>query len=349
MGTNTQLFRCGRPECDVASTGVCMEGNLPVESCPFLGKEDESDIEDYEESSFAEELDVENIRLPLDSGEALNINEVDEFLRYKSARFISIIGENESGKTTLICALYEKFLRGCFANYSFAGSRTLVGLEKKSYHSRVSSGLNHPDTLRTSFSDGLRFLHFSLVSNDASVERIELMISVRAGEMYQRARNNSVFVPELIEVKKAWLVVLLMDGNRLATAANRSNAMQSIRQTIQALIDGEALSGNSQVQIVITKNDLLQNIKGKDLFDTHLDNFCSALVRDFSARLKALSFFKISARNPNEEVTAANGLDQLLKSWCATNALNLKADRTIHDLKTEFDNLLVRTQLGDMF
>ena len=346
MGTNAQSLRCSRPECEISTTGICVEGNTPVESCPFFGKDLENSIDNFEEDSFSQEPSAEDDRVQLDLGEALSTEEVDQFLRARDARFITIIGESESGKTTLICSLYEKFSRGHFAGYSFAGSRTLIGFEKKVHHSRINSGKTHPDTQRTSYSDGLKFFHLSLV-HPALAGRIELMISDRAGEMYQQARNNSAAVVDLIEVQKAWMVLILMDGNRLATATTRSGAMQSVRQTLQALLDGGALNHTSRVQIITTKIDLLREVKGQEAFKRQMETFCSTLKRDFEPRLGHLTFSEIAARDPAEEISALNGLDDLLKSWCTTDISNPRRSLNKLELKTEFDRLLMRTYMGD--
>ena len=212
MVATVQSRECGRSECEVLETGVCVEGNTPPESCPFFGQATDDAHEEFEEENNEESSDVqqsiEPTRVSLPSGEALTPAEIDQFLRCKPARFVTIVGDFDSGKTTLICALYDRFLRGSFAGHLFGGSRSLVGLEKKSHHARIESGRVAPDTLRTSLSDGLKYFHFTLVPIEDRQSRVELMLSDRAGEQYQKARNNSDDVSELIEVKTAQYVVL---------------------------------------------------------------------------------------------------------------------------------------------
>lgn len=73
-----------------------------------------------------------------------------------------------AGKTTLVAALYEKFNEAPFANYLFAGSKTLVAMERRSHLARLTSGALRPDTERTLITDirDTRFLHFCLRSAD---------------------------------------------------------------------------------------------------------------------------------------------------------------------------------------
>jgi len=351
METN-QLRNCSNPECDALNTGICVEGNSPVESCPFFGLAVEDvNNDDTENLTAPEALDVqlaqESSQVTLPSGETLTPAEVDRFLLCKSVRFITIIGDLDSGKTTLICALYDKFLRGSFAGYLFAGSRTLVGLEKNSHHARIDSGREAPDTQRTSISDGLKFFHFSLVPSDSSQSRIELMLSDRAGEQYKKARDNSDVASELIEVKKAQHVVLLMNGEHISEHSRRHNAMQSVRQTIRAYLDAGAFSKNSLVQVVMTKIDLLENIPDKQLIEDQLEQFYSTLQKDFSGRLGDLSFSEISARDPKGIFPPAKGINELLKKWCTSAPQPpIQAQLQIR-LNTEFDRLLSRTPMED--
>jgi hypothetical protein len=359
MAETVQSRNCGNPECDVSNTGICVEGNTPAESCPFFGRAaddygnsddnvDEFESEEYDAEASELQQTIEPIRIPLPSGEALTQAEVDQFLLWRSARFVTIVGDFDSGKTTLICALYDKFLRGSFAGHLFGGSRTLVGLEKKSHHSRIDSGRLSPDTLRTSLADGLKFFHLSLVPNEDLQSRIELMLSDRAGEQYQNARNNSAAVSELIEVKKAQYVVLLMDGGRIVDPTHRSNGMQSVRQTLRAFLDGGALSETSRVQVVTTKIDLLANVLEKQALETQLEEFREGLQKSFAKRLGELSFWEVAARDPYGEFSPAYGMEELLKSWCAFTPVSVIHTPLQITLNTEFDRLLSRTPIGDI-
>lgn len=342
--------RCGRPGCEVDKTGVCLEGNTPSESCPFFGKATVDVPEDFEDQdnsdTSAVQHSIEPNRVSLPSGEALTLADVDHFLLWKPVKFVTIVGELDSGKTTLICALYDRFLRGSFAGHLFGGSRTLVGLEKNSHHARIESGRTVPTTPRTSLSDGLKYFHFSLVSEENIHSRVELMLSDRAGEHYQKARNNSDVVSELIEVKKAHHVVLLLDGGRIANPVYRSGAMQAIRQTIRVLLDGGALSNTSSVQVVTTKVDLLVDHPNKDAINGLLEKFRTQLKTDFGERLGTLSFWEVAARDPKRGLPPAHGLEKLLVSWCASRPIVAVPSPLRIPLHTEFDRLLSRTPMG---
>ncbi|PHI30893.1 TRAFAC clade GTPase domain-containing protein [Budvicia aquatica] len=347
----TEMLSCGRPDCEVSKTGICIEGHSPLQSCSFFGKSniDELDVLEYdiavEDIIEENEIPIEESRIRLPSGENLTIDEVDRFLLYRPVRFVTIIGEFDSGKTTLICSLYEKFLKGNFSGYIFSGSRTLVGFEKKTHHSRVDSGRASPDTTRTSLLDGLRYYHLSLTkhSTDLSSKRIELMISDRAGESYQRARYNSIYIEELIELQKSDYIVILLDGARLAVPFERHNTMSSVRQTLMAFISKGYLSKQSRVQIVTTKIDLLKHIEDSDLLNKLLAEFRTGLLNDFGESLGELIFSDISARDPLNSYPIAHGVDALLDSWCEPTPINYQKMYNDINLTTEFDLLLLRT------
>lgn len=343
----TAVLTCGRSECEVSKTGICSEGHTPPESCPSFGQAISDIVVKLAEDHNAEDSNVlqdkKTSRVSLPSGEALVLDEIDQFLLWKPIKFVTIVGDFDSGKTTLISSLYERFLRGKFAGYLFGGSRTLVGFEKRAHHSRVDSGRASPDTLRTSFSDGLRYFHLSLMRDGDTLPGIELMLSDRAGEQYLKARNNSELINELIEVKKAQHVVVLLDGARLADPMQRHSAMQAVRQTLQAFLDNGALSNLSRVQVVTTKIDLLKKIPQLEILNTQLGDFRTRLLRDFGKLLAELSFWEIAARSQSGEFSAAYGIDDLLASWCASIPPVVTRTQFRTKLTNEFDRLLSRT------
>ncbi|WP_420192776.1 TRAFAC clade GTPase domain-containing protein [Klebsiella pasteurii] len=343
---------CARNDCSYSTTGICLEGHSSPESCSFIGMDDSHlvDLDGYEgdenEEEVIDEILLNNDFISLSSGETLTIPDVDHFLLSKPAKFVAIIGELDSGKTTLICSLYECFLKGKFSGYSFKGSRTLIGFEKRAHHSRIDSGRVMPDTLRTSFFDGLRYFHLSLVKEETEnvkPEYFDLMLSDRAGEQYQQARSNSENIKELIEIKKSDYIVLLLDGAKLADPFQRHSAMQAVRRTLWAFLDADALSSTSKVQVVTTKLDLLSEIPQKEIFDELIQEFKSSLISDLGPRLGELSFSEVSARDPSAQYPLASGLDNLVKEWCSAKPITVRKEIKYQKFVSEFDRLFLRT------
>lgn len=339
--------RCGRHDCEIATTGVCAEGLQPVESCPFFGKELPEEI-DNDDSLLSDQsltwIDPEKVPLP--AGDALDVNAVDEFLRWRPAIFVAIVGDRDSGKTTFISAIYDRYRRGPFAGHIFAGSRTLVGFEQRAHPARAASGLSRPETTRTPLSAGPHFLHFTLAPTAQPHERYDLMLSDRAGEIYRQARSDSALIADLVEVAKADCTVLLLDGERIADPVERAEAMQATRQNLRALLDGGALDSNAIVQVVTTKIDLLLEHPERDTVEHHKQLFCDRLLQDFGPRVRELTFWDIAARAPDPEFEPALGVEALVCSWLEEPGRRSPlVVQSIVPLKNEFDRLLIRTPL----
>lgn len=343
----TTIIGCNKVGCEVLKTGLCADGHNPRESCPFFGGATASGTSDSENLDLdVHQHDSKEEWVDLPSGEALDLAGADEFLRCRPITLVTIVGERESGKTTLICAIYDRFLHGPFAQCQFAESRTLSGFERRSHDSRADSGRTVPDTPRTSHLDGLQFFHLGFLRLDRAGERVDLMLSDRAGETYRQARSRSDIVPDLVEVSKAGTAVLLLDGGRVATRAQRAGAFQAVRQTLRAFLDGGALGLWSRVQIVTTKIDIWfdQMDPDRQEMEAALSEFRERLRIDFAYRLKDLSFWGIAARDPSGRLQAAHGVDALFTSWLVGTSGRTEAiDRSMPILRSEFDRLLLRT------
>jgi hypothetical protein len=301
-------------------------------------------VEDGDDSEDDRSIDLKRVRLP--SGNFLTAEELDDFLRWRPATLVAVVGLPASGKTTLLCALYERFLKGPFADHLFAGSRTIIGLEKRSHESRIASGRTEPDTKRTTISEGLTFAHIAMVSGSTDHLRTDLMLSDRAGELYSQTQNNSSHAAELLELSKAQIVLLLMDGKRLADPALRSGALQSVRQMLRAFIDGGAVGSSSVVQVVTTMIDLLREHGDKEHIEARVSEFRRNLERDFASKVAELTFWEIAARDPQGRVPPAFGLAELVTDWTRLRNRILSLPQVSIQIEAERDKLLVRTGIG---
>ncbi len=282
--------------------------------------------------------------LEISSGEAFTIADVDAFLCERPATVVALVGDADSGKSTLVCSIYDRALHGPFADRLSSGIRTIIALERRAHHERLDSGMQIPDTMRTPISEGLQFFHFAFSSMDDPSVREDILISDRAGELYNRARGNPEIVAELNEFPKADVVSILLDGGRMAVPEERSGAMQAVRQSLRLLSDTGAVDKSSAVQVVTTKQDLLQAAGDWNTFQTRLDEFRGQLVKDFGGRVASLEFFTVSARDPKRVLDRAFGVDALMLSW-----LGVKRQRSFGRQlmagsgATEFDKLSERT------
>ncbi|MCZ7484142.1 TRAFAC clade GTPase domain-containing protein [Rhizobium rhizogenes] len=301
----------------------------------------QDEAEDTEESAG---VGTNEQRVALPGGEAMTSEEVNRFLLGREASFVTIVGDKDSGKSTIVCAIYDRLLRGPYANLAFAQSRTLMALERRSHYSRIESGRAVPDTPRTSILEGLHYFHLGLVMGDN--DRVDLLISDRAGEVYRDARGDSSLIETLPELPQADRLILLIDGRRAANPLERASALQAVRQSLRAFLDGGALGTNSVVQVVTTKMDLISGSADEVATTAALSEFEHRLNRDFSNRVAELSFRKIAARDPVGNLAPAFGLDAMLVEWVTKKPRASTFSVSPPTLCSEFDKLLARTPTG---
>ena len=155
------MATCAQPGCRFNEDGTCLEGQGP--KCPHLVHEEDPQEETIEVAPSEEaeapdpEVDVE----PLYSGKKLTSDQAASILRASPARVISIAGAKDSGKTTLLARIHEYFHEGPFSEYSFSGSRTLMGFGLVSWNAMMASGRHKADTERTKPWENDDFLHLN--------------------------------------------------------------------------------------------------------------------------------------------------------------------------------------------
>ncbi len=299
---------------------------------------DDVDVFDQAEAGNPVEQDQRWITLPPSS--MLSIEDADEMLRWRPASLIAIVGERNGGKTTLVTEIYERFLRGPFAGALFAHSLSLLGFERKSFQSRAEAGAEVPDTPRTSKQDGLRMFHLA-VAEESHLRRTDLLISERAGEVYREIRDQPARAAELLEVRKAATVALVIDGQRVLDARRRAEVLASVRNVLRALSDGGVIAPSAQVQLVTTKCDLLDADEAASARDA-LGEFEERTTASYAGRFAVIEAFRTAARDPRGVIEPARGLAPLLRSWLRPRPEPATEAPTLPTLASEFDRLLLR-------
>jgi ribosomal protein L30E len=313
---------CSRTGCPVALTGTgrCLEGFDPVDTCPYYS----SDEVTAEEAITLLSGDI----VDLPSGEALNEKQAADVAREDTSKVIIIAGPFNSGKTTIITSLFEAFQDAPLSNYLFRGSRTLVGLERRSHLGREESGLEEADTSHTSLREGVMFLHLALSTFESSkLDTGSLLLSDISGELFRTIRDSSEAAKQLISLTRADHLCIVVDGERLVRTSERQIAKNDSRSILRSIIEANVLSRSCVVDIAITKWDLivqaLEGPEGKQIgeFIDGTKDALKAIARNHSARIH-----EIAARPPKEaKVPFAHGLPTLLRSWMSKKELLAEA------------------------
>ena len=322
-----------------------MEAHATNELGQVIGDPDvDLDLEDDPEDVNVQGVDVQQKALLVHGGSSLNNKELGDFLKWRTAVRIAVVGDLSSGKSTLLSSIYDQYLRGGYAGLSFVGSLSVVAFEQLVHYSREASGGVVPDTKRTSITDGLSYYHLALTPTGNPLKRVDLMLSDRAGEVYNRVKDNPDSAEGLSELLHADRVLLLLDGAKLIDDEAWANATQGVRQLLRSLLDGGALGIFSNVKIVTTKYDLIESAQENSEPLSRLEFFLGALKKTFTPRLKCLTFSRVSAR-PADLSISATGLDELLSDWVTPHHSALGFSMRNIELESEFDRIVIRTPI----
>lgn len=298
------------------------------------------DIDVFEQAEAGKSVEQDERWMTLPPSGMLSIEDADAILRWRPASLVAVVGERNGGKTTLVTEIYERFLRGPFAGTLFTHSLSLLGFERKSFQSRADSGAEIPDTPRTSKQDGLRMFHLA-VADESDLRRTDLLVSERAGEVYREIRDQPARAAELLEVRKAATVALIIDGQRVLDDRRRAEVFASVRNVLRAFTDSGVIDPRAQVQLVTTKCDLLEPDRAAAARDA-LGEFEERTTASYAARFATIEAFRTAARDPRGAIEPARGLAPLLRSWLRPRPEPAVEAPTMPALVDEFDRLVLR-------
>jgi hypothetical protein len=284
-----------------------LEGFDPVVSCPYVHQ---SSIE--EDDAQAAVMQDELVALP--AAEALSEFDAAKITRNQPTKLVIIAGPYNSGKTTILTALFEAFQEAPFANFIFRGSKTLVGFEKRCHLGRIESGNHEPDTLHTSVREGIRFLHLSLLASEKGAsECTDLLLSDISGESFRRIRDSSAAAKEMEVLNRADHLCIVIDGDKLTSLETRQSARSDSRSLIRSIIEAGVIAPECIIDVVISKFDLIVEKQDNDV-EEFIDQMKKALAEVASNH--TVEFHDIAARpHRNAKVPFAHGLPTLLRSW----------------------------------
>ncbi len=267
-----------------------------------------------EEASAAEASPPESeepqwIELP--SGEALSYEEAGETMKVAPTQVVLVAGEDDSGKTSLLCGIYEQFSNGGFAGHLFCGSRTLRAFERRSFLQRSESGLKTPDTERTRLAVGqLALLHLELQAKDSG-ERVGLLATDLAGEAFRFIRNDPKECERYPVLGRIDCVALLLDCERLTDRNERYGHVNSTRTILRSLLQSGALRARVPIILALSKWDLVEGTAARRQAEKDAQEVLAA------AGESPTEVMKIAAApvKTGSSVQAGYGLASLLGKW----------------------------------
>lgn len=260
-------------------------------------------------------VEEHNDVLVLPSGEALDIKETYKITAKEDTKLIVLVGPSSCGKTTIIAAVYQMFLRSPVEQLFFAGSKTLLGYEQRSYYSRFSTNPNEPMTWRTSGGVSNSFLHLRLWDSKQNTF-INFLLADISGEDYERYTNNVDAVREHLGfIKYADYIVSVLDGELILDNSKRNGLTNDMAQLLQTIVDSNLTSKYTKLQVLFSKYDAIDNLE-KAASNEYID-YCKNVYQErFKPQFADFEFYNVAAMPKNgDKYDFGSGIEELIFSW----------------------------------
>jgi energy-coupling factor transporter ATP-binding protein EcfA2 len=301
------IQKCSKEGCDVGTTGKCSAGHENHAECPYYIKS--------EVGSLSPKL------IKLASGQDLTDNETIEITANTLTRLIVLAGAVGSGKTTLLASLYGTFLEKPFAGYIFAGSKTLLGFEKRCHLARLSSNGIIGDTERTKSGHDHNLLHLRVRKHDLQSVPQEMLFTDISGETYNQARDFDDECKRLKFINRADHFGLMIDGEKISNLKTRQSAFQDAKILLRRCVENNMFLSSPFIEIIFTKYDIYKN--NKEATDVFIPQIIQEFKNSYKDILSRLEFFEVAAMNG---IGARHDLERLLVKWTEKSPYLLKQE-----------------------
>ncbi len=256
---------------------------------------------------------AEGYLVPLAPAGPLLLDGANEVASDKPTFLTVLVGDAESGKTTLIACVYINLLNGPFGAIRFGGSRTLFAFEDRAFLALARSGLHEATTRRTLYTERQTFLHLVLARDDG--EHAPLLVGDMSGEYFDRAVDNAAELTKIGFMKRADHLAVIIDGAKATDATTRQVARSRMRQLVRRLLENNIVPPRG-LQIVVSKWDKVVSAGDSAIA------FVDAQVAEFEVLATRFNvsaeIFRTAARSETPDgVPAGFGVYELLMSWLA--------------------------------
>lgn len=266
----------------------------------------------------------EQMALPIWVGEGMDEQEANLMASGVDCRVIVLVGDVDSGKTTLVSAIWELLNSGPLFGWSFAGSKTMVGFESRCFLSRSESENETPETQRTSRVEAGRFLHLAIKS--MGKERQNLLIYDVTGESYQAANANSDDCKALPFFSRADHITVLIDGRKMCSITERLNEKTKIYRLLRRCLDCGAIGTDTCLSIGVSKWDTVAACLDRDNTSSFIDHTQKEFELLLKGKVKAYDFCSFASRSgtaeSNMHIKLGHGIDALLACWTRSPAMH---------------------------
>lgn len=312
---------CTEEGCDIHKPGYkCLNQFTDLSKCPHYSPNDQLPISDFTELPDTDNSD-DNVSVHKDlnvvhtySGSALNMEEVNQVSLSNISRLVIFAGMPNVGKTTFLLSLIQLFeTKQSFCDFLFAGSRTLLEFEEKSFDSKIESGRETEDTARTRIGP-VKFLHLNVASEDLST-KLNLLFTDISGEAFVAMRDSTEECKKFTLAQRADHFVLFLDSKLLSDLVNRATAKIDGLGILRGLIEAGSIQKGTYIQIIFSRWDLLDerqnNQQHKGFIHSIKEEITSRFGNDFE-----IEFFEICSRPKiGSPMPFGYGFDKIFPLW----------------------------------
>lgn len=314
--SKAKSIKCKQEGCSASTNGKCLEGLNP-EVCPHCSIIENSIINDNylqdinEDKITPEKVFFHNVHL----GEALELSETNSITNSKLTRLIVLAGLYDTGKTTMLASIYDLFQCQCnYSGYIFAGSKTLIGFERRCHHARIKSERDIPDTERTKNSDSIVFLHLKVNNNKNT--STDLLFTDISGEKFEDLNNSKIECEKFELAKRADHFALFIDSDQLSDLTNRNIAKIRSIGILRSLIETEMLGVNTYIEVIFSRWDLLMSKSCLNIHIEFVENIKIEIIRKFANTHSNITFFNLASRPVNSnKFKFGYGISEIFTQW----------------------------------
>ena len=257
-------------------------------------------------------------------GEALEGPAATRIAMARRATVVVLLGGANSGKTTLLAALYERFGRGPLAGHVFLGSRTLHGFERRCHRSSFGPGPGSGAGGHTA-ADAPPWLHLRTARQETPEEIYELLLGDFSGEhRIKPLADGSRSASEFPALRRADHLCLTINGGAMASPGGRSAEQREQVELLRALLaDPEGIAGASALSFVVTKWDLVHRAgeEARGGVEELFAQLRGMLPTVHTAR--RVGYLQTAARSTVPELPIGHGVGDLLSRFTDRPALHI--------------------------